>query len=632
MKNIVTLFLLLVMMPSFAQKRETFDLATYTVPSGWKEERRTKDVVSYVITNNQKGTYCQAGIFASTISKGNLKGDFESEWQTLVVKTYKPSTNPELVAPRSEGGWEVQAGVAPFDFNGGQSLVMMITLSGYQRCMSIVVLTNTEAYKADIDSFIGSIDLKKPEVVSQSVTNNNTPATTSNNNGDAGSIIGTWRMNSSDQSSFRVNNGVMNYILRQYIFESNGTYTFTSKAFDPLMTNIIFGKENGTYKTLANEVTVTPQKSVLQSWSKKDGSDKYGKLITSENRTLEKTKYKFTRHYFEGIQEYSLVLQVDAPTLRDGPVSSNTTFSNAYYYAPMSVTHPLIDQPGEQSGIEDSNTKPATTPALKTSFAFNTTNFDNGWTSTVQEDWVQVSKGNVKVLIHYPNKQADEYNTDVIEGLKKAWNVLVAPRYKSGSNFEFKRISGWQVSEFGEADLVDNAGSAVHVVLFKKNYSNGSGKYMEIITPDKRTFEQEFGAFDANASSWDKLENMVGYNKFGVAASDLKGKWSSKFTGTQQYVNANTGADAGMSSHASNENFEFGAGATYKWDLGVASGMVGNIKFQSVKSAGKFTVPSNWQVTFSDIEGKPRTYDAYFSCVKGARILWLGETAYGKIE
>lgn len=35
-------------------------------------------------------------------------------------------------------------------------------------------------------------------------------------------------------------------------------------------------------------------------------------------------------------------------------------------------------------------------------FAFSTTNFDDGWTSTVQEDWVEVTKGSMKVLLHYP--------------------------------------------------------------------------------------------------------------------------------------------------------------------------------------------------------------------------------------
>lgn len=453
MKNVVLLLCLLAMTPSLAQQKETFDLATYNLPSGWKQVKKTADVVSYAITDNAKGTYCQIGIFASTISKGNISADFESEWQELVVKNYNPAQRPDLVPKKIDDGWEVQAGVAPFAFNGGQSMVMLATMSGYQRCMSMVTVTNSEAYESDVAYLMESVVLQKPAL--------------------------------------------------------------------------------------------------------------------TKTETVSK------------------------------PVTYNSNAASS----------------------------------LKTNFAFNTTNFDNGWTSTVQQDWVQVEKGNVKVLIHYPNKQADAYNSSVVEGLKNAWDVLVAPRYSSGSNFDFRAVTGWEVSEFGEADLVENGtGKAVHVVLYKKSYSNGSGKYMEIITPDKRSFELEFGAFNQSASSWEKLENMVMYNKFAVAATDLTGKWTNDFSGALQYVNAYTGYDAGMSTHASKENFEFLPGSTYTWDLGVASGMVGNIKFQSVKSNGKFSLSNSWQVTFSDIEGKPRTYAAHFTCVKGARILWLGDTGFGKVE
>jgi len=125
---------------------------------------------------------------------------------------------------------------------------------------------------------------------------------------------------------------------------------------------------------------------------------------------------------------------------------------------------------------------------------------------------------------------------------------------------------------------------------------------------------------------------MANYNKFAVAASDLTGKWTSNFSGVTQYVNANTGLDAGMDTHASNENFQFGPGNTYKWDLAVANGPVGNIKFQSVKSNGTFNMSGNWQLNFSDIEGKPRNYGVYFSCIKGLRILWIDDKAYAKIE
>jgi len=138
----------------------------------------------------------------------------------------------------------------------------------------------------------------------------------------------------------------------------------------------------------------------------------------------------------------------------------------------------------------------------------------------------------------------------------------------------------------------------VHVVLFKMNYSGGNGRYLEFITSTKSAFEQEFGAYHQTTSGWEQMEKMANYNKFAVAASDLSGKWTSNFSGLTQYVNANTGASAGADTHASNESFEFAAGNSYKWSIGVASGFVGNIKFQSAKSSGKFSVPNNWQLSF----------------------------------
>src|SRR5687768_10043402 len=104
-----------------AQQKQTFDLATYTAPSGWTQTSNTSSVVGYTITNNEKGTYCQIGLYASTSSKGSVQADFESEWEDLIVKSYKPSAKPDLIPAASENGWDAQAGVAPFEFNGSRS-------------------------------------------------------------------------------------------------------------------------------------------------------------------------------------------------------------------------------------------------------------------------------------------------------------------------------------------------------------------------------------------------------------------------------------------------------------------------------------------------------------------------------
>jgi hypothetical protein len=294
------------------------------------------------------------------------------------------------------------------------------------------------------------------------------------------------------------------------------------------------------------------------------------------------------------------------------------------------VSHIELTEPYEQQLVSDETKTISTQPTLANGFSFTTTNFDDGWVANVKEDWVEVIKGNIKVLIHYPNKQADSYNSVVLDGLKNAWDILVAPRYSAASNMEFLPITGWQTIEFAEADMTEKfTNNLVHVVFFKMNYSNGSGKYLEFITPNKQTFENEFGPYHQTISGWEKMENMANYNKFAVSQSDLKGRWTSDFTGAIQYVNAYTGYDAGMNTNASTENFYFEAGNAYKWDLAVANGMVGNIKFQSVKSNGVFTMPNNWQVNFSDMEGKPRMYNVYFSCIKNLRVLWLQDTNYG---
>ncbi|HTE30901.1 MAG TPA: hypothetical protein VK666_11045, partial [Chryseolinea sp.] len=571
-----------------------------------------------------KDTYCLITLYKAMPATANPKENFDMAWTSLVKEMVKVSAAPEMQAASTENQWETLSGYAPFVKDDNKGVVVLVTSTGFNKMMNLTLLTNTDVYEKEIAAFLESVDLKKPEA-------------TADNNATNTAIIGTWGSSASDNSSFRMKNGVMNYIRRQYTFNADGSYSFVSKAFDPLMDKIFLGKETGTYQVSGNMISINPKKSVLDAWSKKDGTDDWGKQVNTQDIPLEKATYQFTRHYFSGIQTWNLVLQADRATKRDGPYSSSDVFKNAWYYGPLSANNPQIKLPGSASVIKEEVQKQP--EPVSQGFSFSTTNFDDGWTSIVQEDWVQVTRKNIKALIHYPNKKADAYNSVILEGLKNAWNVLVAPRYSSATNMEFRSASGWEAIEFAEANMVERVtGKTVYVVLFKKNFSTGSGKYIEFITPDKATFVQEFGSYENAAanfgtgSGWDKMAAMANYNKFAVAAADLKGKWTSNFTGMTQYVNAYTGASAGADTHASNESFEFGAGNTYKWDLGVASGFVGNIKFQSAKSSGKFSVLNNWQVSFSDIEGKPRTYNVQFTCIKGARVLWIGDTGFGKKE
>jgi hypothetical protein len=441
----------------FAQK-ETYDLFAFTPPAGWKKELK-ENSISFIATNKKNGSWCRIGILKSTISKGSIENDFESEWQELIVKNYNPTEAPVVNEVYETDGWKVKVGVAKFKFNNADAQAMLTTISGFNRCASIVITINNQDYLKNIDTFLQSVEFKKMETAAQS----------------------------------------------------------------PVAGN---------------------------------GSDNIS-IIPEEIKTT----------------------------------------------------------PAKQSAA--------------IGFAFTNTNFDDGWIAAEKEDWVEVKKGNIKVLLHYP-KEGTVFPADPEPLTNGAWNILVAPRYKNLKNYKTTYISTYNRPYLGMGYATEIATEKnVFIVFFLQDRA-----WIEFITPDKNTFIQQY-KFDPEIIQWDSesdlmipLANMTRYNKFAVAASDFKGKWTSDFTGIQQMYYVYTGQYAGMNMNQSNEEFIFNEGNTYSWKLLVVKGMVGDVKYTEVKSSGKFEVPINWQVKFSMIESRARTYNAYWSCIKGARILNLLDADY----
>lgn len=286
---------------------------------------------------------------------------------------------------------------------------------------------------------------------------------------------------------------------------------------------------------------------------------------------------------------------------------------------------PLLNDPG--STIITNASQP-----INSGFKFNTTNFDDGWVATEQADWVQVVKGNITLLIHYANGVTGTLEPDRDKEDNVVWNNLVAPRYSNIRNYEkLNNNHSYIPVHFMAANLTDHSGKTVFVALFRKG--NAKDNWIEIICPNRQAFVQAFGIdkYDADFDGWGALEKLAGYNKFAVAPQDLTGKWTTNFSGLTQYVNVYTGASAGMSTYQSNQTYNF-SGNTYTWQIGVTSGFVGSIGHQSAKSNGSFSMPDNWHVHFSDLEGKPRDYAVQFTCVKGGRVLTIDGQVFGKAQ
>jgi hypothetical protein len=263
-------------------------------------------------------------------------------------------------------------------------------------------------------------------------------------------------------------------------------------------------------------------------------------------------------------------------------------------------------------------------------FQYNTTNFDDGWTSVVKEDWVEATKGNIKVLLHYPRAEDSKYYSQYSEHVSVFWNLLVAPRYSNLRDYQSPdHLLSWQPGLFAAGLLTDNAtGKDVWVALFSK----GKSGWVEVIAPDKKTFVDNFGVDQPQLyfDEWDRMMKLFGLNKFAVGENDLTGTWTNQFSNSTDYYSVYTGFYTGSTTYASRENFYFEAGKKYRWELFVGKGATGAVmNTDKAKASGNWKFLNNWQIWLSEIERKPKTYNAYFSCIKGGRVLWLQDVSYG---
>ena len=320
MKKLLILVLLIAFAGEAFAQRQTFDLVTFTAPKGWAKKVEAT-FVSFIKIDNKTQSWCRINVSQSTVSNGSIAADFESEWQELIERNYSPTRDRKEHGVQETDGWKIKAGSGSFTFDGKNATVILATASGYDRRVSIVATTNNPAYLKDVDGLISSVVLVKPEASSK-------PATSV----DEQSISGIWMISASNQSHYAVNHGVSGNTRRQYTFNSDGTYTFFVKSFQPTFDKLLLTRESGAYKVSGNTITVSPRKSVIEAWSKKDNSDRWGTLLSTQKRKLEKVTYTFAKHYFSGIQEWNLVLQAAKQTERDGPYNGGSAFNDAWLY------------------------------------------------------------------------------------------------------------------------------------------------------------------------------------------------------------------------------------------------------------------------------------------------------------
>jgi hypothetical protein len=150
---------------------ETLDIIKYTPPKGWTKTSK-EGVMVYTDSNKTTGGFCILTVYPSTVSAGSPQKDFDSEWNELVVKTFKGEATPKTET-QTEDGWTSVSAATEIESDGVKSAVLMTVVSGYGRAASIFVILNDKVYFPQIDAFMTGIKMDKAKAIA---TKNPTPS------------------------------------------------------------------------------------------------------------------------------------------------------------------------------------------------------------------------------------------------------------------------------------------------------------------------------------------------------------------------------------------------------------------------------------------------------------------------
>lgn len=249
-------------------------------------------------------------------------------------------------------------------------------------------------------------------------------------------------------------------------------------------------------------------------------------------------------------------------------------------------------------------------------FVFTTTNFDNGWVVQQKEDYVEMNRGNIQVLLHYGIAYNDEIRKDVTNA---CWNIQAATRYNVKQFYYPDNRNNYLPVYYLQADASRRADGKPVFITFLVLSENGVGTTIEVIAPNRQAYEKEFANLDAVAG-------MTSYNRFAVHARDIEGPWGSSGGSFAQYYNVYSGQYAGMNAVSKYDKFDLRGNQYTELHKG-AMGFVGSQNVYQQEYKGSFTV-TDWQLNTRSSGGEEKTYSAWYQAVRGGRLLHLQDKKY----
>lgn len=245
------------------------------------------------------------------------------------------------------------------------------------------------------------------------------------------------------------------------------------------------------------------------------------------------------------------------------------------------------------------------------------TTFNDGWTSTLEQNWVRATRPGFTVYLHYGVALDDESRRDITGFM---WRTLVAPRHANLKNVNIAPYSELKFPYYeATAEATDRTGAAVFV-LMRVTVGGGVARTVEIVSSSRAALDKQF-------PDRPSVLAIMGANRFSVG-KEVAGTWS-RFTGASAdlyYVS--TGGYAGTNAAAISDTFNFASSGAYRSEHKGAVGRVGNQSVFQEQHKGTWSVTSPWEVTVNRSDKVVTVYDAWYEAVRGGRLLHLTDKKY----
>jgi hypothetical protein len=267
-----------------------------------------------------------------------LAQDSTADWNALILARYPGASNHTTrTVPVQGTAWTFTQQTAVAKVDGTEMLLSVHTFTGHGQHMSLLFENTHQPFDDFVNQVIGGLGMSAPTAAAG--PSNVTPQ---NAQGKPTSLLGKWQrtasgLTSSGPASSQGQSAWLSYSQGYtrwlYDFQADGSFTLSCKTWPLNGDRIYYRRESGAFKLEGEGFTLTPQKSVSETWSKQPGHlDAPDRLISRQTNPLEPATYRFVFHYSSGIKEWNLILMTDRETGRDGKFDGGTLFPHGWFY------------------------------------------------------------------------------------------------------------------------------------------------------------------------------------------------------------------------------------------------------------------------------------------------------------